>query len=189
MYYFHEHYYLWLFCFHLENVGECCKAQGVCVHQRIALYKSYYYYCFSRHCICKFWQVFETPDVSHSQITLSFLFKGEEPCDELLIYFAFLFWFTEDVVWGHIFRLFVSFYCIAHVYNRVSFSFCSVVHDIWWVCVCMCVCEHINSTTWFKWATSLFDMYLFILRIFSTTVLWVLKYAICVIVYCDVVYV
>ena len=131
MYYFHEHYYLWLFCFHLENVGECCKVQGVCVHQRIALYKSYY--CFSRHCICKFWQEFETPDISHSQITLSFLFKGEEPCDELLLYFAFLFWFTEDVVWGHIFRLFVSFYCIAHVYNRVSFSFCSVVHDIWWV--------------------------------------------------------
>ena len=41
MYYFHEHYYLWLFCFYLENVGECCKAQRVCVPQRIALYKSY----------------------------------------------------------------------------------------------------------------------------------------------------
>ena len=41
MHYFREHYYLWLFCFHLENVGDCCKAQWVCVHQRIALYKSY----------------------------------------------------------------------------------------------------------------------------------------------------
>ena len=41
MYYFHEHYYLWLFCFHLENVGECCKVQWVCVHQRTVLYKSY----------------------------------------------------------------------------------------------------------------------------------------------------
>ena len=29
--------YLW----NLENVGECCKAQWVWVHQRIALYKSY----------------------------------------------------------------------------------------------------------------------------------------------------
>ena len=29
---------------HLENVGECCKAQWVGVHQRIALYGSYYYY-------------------------------------------------------------------------------------------------------------------------------------------------
>ena len=29
------------FVFHLENVGECCKVQWVCVHQRIMLYKSY----------------------------------------------------------------------------------------------------------------------------------------------------
>ena len=29
------------------NVGECCKAQWVCVHQRIALYKSYLLFLFS----------------------------------------------------------------------------------------------------------------------------------------------
>ena len=33
--------YLLLFSLNLENVRECCKAQWVCVHQRIALYKSY----------------------------------------------------------------------------------------------------------------------------------------------------
>ena len=33
---------LYVLClWNLENVGECCKAQGVWVHQRIALYKSY----------------------------------------------------------------------------------------------------------------------------------------------------
>ena len=33
----HNYMYLW----NLENVGECCKVQWVCVHQRIALHKSY----------------------------------------------------------------------------------------------------------------------------------------------------
>ena len=35
------HKYNVLCLWNLENVGECCKAQGVWVHQRIALYKSY----------------------------------------------------------------------------------------------------------------------------------------------------
>ena len=43
--------------------------------------------------------------------------------------------------------------------------------------------HHIN----FIYITNLLNMYLFILHVFSTSVLGVLKYAICVIVYCDVV--
>ena len=30
-----------VFSLNIENVGECCKAQQVCVDQRIAIYKSY----------------------------------------------------------------------------------------------------------------------------------------------------
>ena len=33
----------------LENVRECCKAQWVCVHQRIALYKRYLLLLWKHH--------------------------------------------------------------------------------------------------------------------------------------------
>ena len=42
MYYFFEHGTFDIFCsLNVENFGECCESQWVCVHQRIALYKSY----------------------------------------------------------------------------------------------------------------------------------------------------
>ena len=43
MYYFNEQV-TFDFFFNLENVGDCCKAWWVCVHQKIELYKKKYYY-------------------------------------------------------------------------------------------------------------------------------------------------